>query len=105
MSEDNRKMIGQIQHFTASSVSILNLLRTACLRTNDNELTERDIRSKTRFLNSSQAIIEQIKDNADNDFDLPKFIRKAFNTFKIKEHCDYLINKNKCLFEIRDTQN
>lgn len=104
MSHDNRELVVQIQSFTASSISMLNLLREACLKTNDNGLSERDVKSRERFLNSSLAFIEQMKD-PDNDFDFTRFIRKAFTTLKIERQCEYLINKDKLLFEVRDANN
>jgi hypothetical protein len=104
MSQDNRELVVQIQRFTASSISMLNLLRTACLRKNINDACERDVRSRDRFLTSSQSFIDQMKD-PNNDFDFTRFIRKAFATLKLDNHCNYLINKDKTLFEVRDSSN
>lgn len=104
MSSDNRKMITQIQCFTASSISMLNLLRTACTRMHDNKLSEKDLRSRDRFMNFSQNFINQMKDPED-DFDVPKFIRKAFGTLRIEKHCEFLKEKNIKLFEVRDGNN
>lgn len=104
MDSDNRELVVQIQRFTASSISMLNLLRNACLRSSNVGLSERDIRSKDRFLKSTFEFIEQMKD-PNNDFDFTRFIRKAFTTLKLQQHCEYLINKDKCLFEVRDNNN
>lgn len=104
MSQDNRELVVQIQRFTASSVSMLNLLRVACSRKNDNDISENDVRAIDRFLSASQAFIDQMKD-PNTEFDFTRFIRKAFTTLKLKNHCDYLINKDKTLFEARDENN
>lgn len=102
MSTNNKDMIVQIQHFTASSISMLNLLREECLKKNNNDLTERTIKGKERFMNSSQTFVDQLKDS-DNNFDYTRFIRKAFGTLKTAEHCEFLVNKNSKLFEARDS--
>jgi len=102
--DNNRELVVQIQRFTASTVSMLDLLKTACSKQDKTELTDRDIRSIDRFLTSSQAFIDQMRDT-DNEFDFTRFIRKAFTTLKIKEHCEYLVNKDKRLFEVRDNDN
>ncbi|VBB18295.1 hypothetical protein YASMINEVIRUS_758 [Yasminevirus sp. GU-2018] len=101
MSADNRETIIQIQRFTASSISMLNLLRTACLRMNDAELSERVVKGKARFMTSSQSFIDQLKD-PETDFDYTRFIRKAFGTLKTTTHCEMLVNRDGKLFEARD---
>lgn len=104
-NRENRDMIVQIQRFTASSISMLNLLKSTCVTkmTND-KLSESQIRSRDRFLNASQSFVDQMKD-PNNDFDFTRFIRKAFSTLKLEQHCEYLVNKDKALFEARDINN
>lgn len=92
----------QIQRFTASSISMLNLLRTACMRMDDNT-GEKFIRGRDRFMSVSQAFINGLK-NTETQFDYTKTIKKSFSVLKSDSNCDLLLAKDKKLFELRDEE-
>lgn len=101
---DNKETIVQIQRFTASSISMLNLLKETCSKQQDQDLSEKMIRSRDKFISTSESIIDNMKD-PDEEFDFTRFIKKAFSTLKTKSSCELLINKDEKLFEIRDESN
>lgn len=104
MSTDNRETLTQIQRFTVSSISLLNLLQTACNAQDKTKLDAREQRSIQRFMDSSQKFIDNMKDSEVN-FDYTRFIKKAFSTLRTEEHCTYIREKNAAIFDIRDTEN
>lgn len=89
-----------LQQFVASSVVMLELLRTACI---ENE-TQHVVNSKVRFLSTSEMFISQLK-KIDDSFDYTKFVRKSFNVLKTPEHCKYLLDMDGALFTVRDADN
>ena len=103
-NNSNKETVNYIQRFTASSISILNLLQTACEKQKDEDLTIRDVRAKNKFKESSQKFINTMKD-PEEEFDYTRFIKKAFTTLKTKEQCDQIVNKNPDLLNIRDRDN
>ena len=101
MSAQDKNMISQIQRFTVSSISMLNLLHQISEKHND--VDEKDKISMDRFIASSQKYIESIK--TDNNFEYPPFIKKAFGALRSETQCKYLQDKNPELFNIRDGAN
>jgi hypothetical protein len=104
MSQDNRELVKQIQRFTASSISMLNLLQTVCVKLKDHELGTRDKKSKVKFMESSQKFIDTLKDQ-NEEFNYTRFIKKAFSTLRNEEQCRQLRDKDVELFNIRDPTN
>lgn len=108
--EDNRELVVQIQRFTASSITMLNLLRDACLNDqgnvhrNDQVDLHRDARSQDRFMTASQKFIDSIKEQND-DFDYTRFIKKAFTVLRIDSAIVRLREKDSRLFNQRDSNN
>lgn len=100
---DNRVMVNQIQRFTASSISILSLVQSACDKLKNEELHPKDLKSKEKFMDSSQKFVENMK-NQDN-FDYTRFIKKAFNSLKSVEQCERLREKDPEIFNVRDEDN
>lgn len=94
-------MMFHTKHFMASTFAMIELLKLSCERKNDNELSVKEQRGKKRFLDSCDVLLKQFKEST-NDFDFTRFIKKAFNTFKQKEHCEYILNNDPKIFEIRD---
>lgn len=94
-------MMFHTKHFMASTFAMIELLKLSCERKNDNELSVKEQRGKKRFLDSCDILLKQFKESSD-DFDFTRFIKKAFNTFKQKEHCEYIMNNDPKIFEIRD---
>lgn len=106
-STDNnsrKETVDYIQRFTASSISMLNLLQSACVRQKDDDLQNRDKKAKDKFMESSQKFIDTMKD-PDEDFDYTRFIKKAFNTLKTEEQCNQIKEKNSEVLNIRDQDN
>lgn len=96
-------MMFHTKHFMASTFAMIELLKLSCERKNDTELNVKEQRGKKRFLDSCTILLKQFKES-DNDFDFTRFIKKAFNTFKQKEHCEYILNNDPRIFEIRDNE-
>lgn len=112
MNTDQKELIIQMQRFTASSISMLNLLQTACSRQQDSDIDEGSRRSKARFMDSSQKFIDNFRDQKSQDdeeneeeFDYTRFIKKAFTTLRSKEQCRQLVEKDVELFSLRDENN
>ena len=111
-TSENKNIVSQIHLFTASSICMLNILRDALQRTNDNnndndnsdKFNQRDEISYSKFMGASKKYIDSITRN-DEEFDYARFIKKAFTTFKNKEQCCQLLKKDKALFDVRDTEN
>ena len=104
MSEqDNKKLVIQIQRFTASSIGMLNLLRDVCnfRLTNDLDISQKEKTLTTKFLNSSQNFITDIKQNTD-DFNSTRFVKKAYNALHTVDGCNYLKAKDANLLSMRD---
>lgn len=104
MSTNNREYVNQIQRFTASSISMLNLLQTVCERQKFDQLDQREQKLLKRFMDSSQKFIDNMKD-PESEFDYARFIKKAFGTLRSNEQCEMLRGKNPKVFEIRDAEN
>lgn len=103
---ENRETVTQVQIFTASSIYFLTILRDVCTKKTNTECTEKELYALNRFINTSNEFIKQIKSNNDDEeFDYSRFVKKAFDTLKVKEHCEYLKNKDGMLFEVRDENN
>jgi hypothetical protein len=103
-NQENREIVNQVQRFTVSSISMLNLLQTACERQEFEKLEAKDQRSLKRFMDSSKKFIDSMKDIT-SDFDYTRFIKKAFSTLRSEEQCDHIQKKNPKIFEIRDSDN
>jgi hypothetical protein len=101
---DNRNLVLKIQHFTVSSISLLNLLQVSCSKVDDSELAPKEKKAKERFMTTSQKFIDNMKDS-DDTFEYTRFIKKAFNTLKSEEQCKQLVNKDPEIFNIRDDDN
>ena len=99
----NKETLSYIQRFTASSISMLNLLQTGCVRQKD-DLQNKDKRAKEKFMESSQKFIDMMKD-PDEEFDYTRFIKKAFTTLKTETQCAQIKAKDPELFNIRDQEN
>lgn len=103
-NRDNREIVNQIQRFTVSSISMLNLLQTVCEKQEFEKLEAKDQRSLKRFMDSSKKFIDSMKD-VTTDFDYTRFIKKAFSTLRSEEQCDNIQKKNPKIFEVRDSEN
>lgn len=101
---DNREIIIQLQRFTASGISMLNLLQTVCQRQKDEDLNAAERKSKNKFMLSSQECIDRMKDDTE-EFEYTRFIKKAFYVLNKEEQCAQLKNKDPNLFNIRDENN
>ena len=93
--KENNDMIIHIQRFTASSISMLELLRSAC------EKQKEKNKSFEKFNTSSKQYIDNLK-NENDVFDYTRFIKKAFSTLRHETQCKYLLEKNPELFNMRD---
>lgn len=103
-NNSNKETVNYIQRFTASSISMLNLLQTGCVKQKDEDLQNKDKRAKDKFMESSQKFIDTMKD-PDEEFDYTRFIKKAFTTLKTEEQCTQLKAKDPELLNIRDQEN
>lgn len=92
---ENKERIVQIQRFTASCVSLLNLLRDSCAK-------RESTKARVKFIESCETLLSQVKN--DDNFDYSKFVKKAFDMLKIEQHSKYLETKDKSLFEVRDSE-
>ena len=104
VNNTNKDMVNYIQRFTASSISMLNLLQTGCLKQKDMDTQNKDQRAKEKFMESSQKFIDAVK-NPNDEFDYTRFIKKAFITLKTKEQCTQLVAKYPELLNIRNEYN
>jgi hypothetical protein len=100
----NKETVNYIQRFTASSISMLNLLQTGCIKQNTEDSRNKDKRIKDKFMESSQKFIDTMKD-PNEEFDYTRFIKKAFTTLKTKEQCAQIRSKDPELLNIRDKEN
>jgi len=105
-NDDTSEVIVQIQRFTASSISMLNLMQTACnkLNSENGEIGEKEKKAKDRFMDGSQKFIDLIKDT-EEEFDYTRFIKKAFTTLRNEEQCKQLKEKDPNLFNVKDNEN
>jgi hypothetical protein len=103
-NQDNREMVNQIQRFTASSISMINLLQTVCTRQEKEKLDHKENKAIERFMDSSQKFIDNIR-SPEEDFDYTKSIKKAFNTLRDETQCKKLLEKNYEIFNLRDEDN
>lgn len=99
---ENKNLIVHIQRFTASSIGILNLLQDVCnIRISDNNISQKEQNLITKFLNSSNRFISDIKQNTES-FNSTRIVKKAFSALKTVNACNYLKSKDSKLFSMRD---
>lgn len=103
-NNSNKETVNYIQRFTASSISMLNLLQTGCVKQKDDDLQIKEKRAKDKFMESSQKFIDTMKD-PDEEFDYTRFIKKAFTTLKAQEQCTQIKARDPELLNIRDREN
>ena len=99
-----QETIKQLQRFMASSIGLLDLLRGACTRRKAGEADSKLFNGIDKFLEQSDIFIKQLRD-PNEECDMTHYIRKAFNTLKLKDHCIMLSEKNSILFRAKDEQN
>jgi hypothetical protein len=97
-----RETIKHLQRFMASSIALLDLLKSSCVRRKSGDEDVKLFKSIDKFLEQCDIFIKQMRD-PNEDCDMTHYIRKAFDTLKIKNNCDLLNNKNSDLFRIKDT--
>lgn len=105
MEESDKKMICQMQRFTVSAIGMLNLLQMACVKKEDTSLPPKIVKSKKVYMESSQSIIDNLKNNNGDNSDHTRIIKKAFNTLKTETQCKFIQEKNPELFNTRDNNN
>lgn len=98
MANSSGSLSNQIQWFTASSISMLELLQNSCKR---QDLNDKYI---DRYLVSSQKLIDNLKE-LDPNFDYTRFVKKAFSILRQEDSCTLLKEKNPNLFNLRDENN
>ncbi len=101
-NKENNDMIIHIQRFTASSISMLELLRSTIVKLNDTNNLDKK-KSFDKFISSSKQYIDNLKDENDV-FDYTRFIKKAFSTLRNETQCKNLLEKNAELFNMRDPE-
>lgn len=101
---DNKKMVSQMQRYTASTIGVLDILRTACEKTDETNLSKSELRTMTRFMEASEKFIDSLKKQTE-DLNYTRPIKKAFNTLKEGNACELLKNKDSELFNLRDKNN
>src|SRR5579872_2866510 len=104
MSENNKEMIVQLQRFTASSISMLNLCQAACEKQSNEKLSSKEVKSKKKFIESSQNFIEKFRDQ-NGDIEYGRYIKKAFSILKVNAQCDQLLKRDATLFSTRNENN
>ena len=95
MANNSESLSNQIQWFTASSISMLELLQNSCKK---QDLTDKYVE---RYIVSSQKLIDNLKE-LDPNFDYSRFVKKAFSVLKTTNSCVLLKEKNANLFNLRD---
>lgn len=98
MANNSESLSGQIQWFTASSISMLELLQKSSQRQDLND------KYVDRYIVSSQKLINNLKE-LDPNFDYTRFVKKAFNVLRQSDSCALLKEKNPNLFNLRDENN
>ena len=106
-SDSGKVIVEQIQLFTASCISMLELLCDECnkyIQNDMNEITPTQMNYCNIFMTNSKKLIKNLKEK-DMLMDYSKLIKRIFNMLKKEKYCEMLLNKDPELFNIRDEQN
>ena len=97
---NKEELVSQIQRFTASSISMVQLLQDVVSAST----LSKDSKAVARFLSSGNQFVDNLR-TRDNSLDYTRFIKKAFGVLRERDRCQYIIDKNHQLFNIRDIDN
>ncbi len=101
---DNAELLPYMQRFTASVVSILELIQKVCNEVDRSTLTEKHINAIDKLLSAVQKFLTGVK-NQDDEFDYSRFIKKVFYSLRNDTALEMLKSKNNELFTMRDDHN
>jgi len=102
MSYDDREMLVNMQHFTASVITLLNTLKITCESIEN--LNAKDLKTRDRLIKAVDKFTSGLK-NQTEDFDYSKFIKKVFYSLRSVDALRMLKEKDPCLFSMRDENN
>lgn len=112
MEQQNGNLLLFMQRFTASAISLLDLMKTTCETIDDATMltmNEQEKMSVAKLVDAIKRLLDGMKkkdDELDSDnFNYSKFIKKVFYSLRTSDALDFIKNRDSKLFSMKDENN